>query len=225
MTSREKAIEKVTKLLNLANDAGATENERQNAYQAAQKIMLQHEIVEQDTVQSEFVKVVKELDKFGGNQWQRSLYHALGKVNGVFTFHAVGKKGMYLYGSKQDIHVLSCMYDFIASSIMREAQVRFKQQTAVTKGKFHKSFSIGAVRGYSQKIDELRSHPGYGIVLNREAKAKFAYLDESGARLTSNRPKPAIDWGVQSEGRAYGRTLNDKPLTTSLNSRMLTGGK
>lgn len=211
--------DKIRKLLNLANDNGATFGEKQAAYKRAQALMLQYNVDEKDTVTVEFVeRTVNYYGQCGGKVWQKNLLNAMAEINGVFMFTKTGSKFMHLYGRNDDIEALLALYEYVAVCIQVETKTQ-KFPTLHSRTHMMKSFAWGAVTGYVQKIKELHSHEGYGIVLSRYKAVKADYMN--GKSFRTQRGKNQVNPEAFKNGVAYGKSINDKPLSARLDRNLL----
>lgn len=128
-TGRESAVDKIRKLLALANDPGATEAERLLAAERAQDFMLRHNIAELELEQStgdrpEFVEDRGDVIEGQANFWQGDLAYSIGRavgdVEGFYVPISRTKRRQVLFGRADSIAFVRELVDYLTPFLQIE---------------------------------------------------------------------------------------------------------
>lgn len=158
---RDKIINRVRKMLNLANDAGASEGERDNAMRMAHKLMLKHnidslQIEQQRGPTSKEARVEKQFE-FYGRPWARNVAYNVARL--FFC--------SYLYRSKYKSKITEHCFigresnaitagevaRFVVESISKEA--KRKQRENYADNDWYRSFCWGAANSIRRRVNEM----------------------------------------------------------------------
>lgn len=156
---KEKALDKVRKLMAVSKENGATEGEIENAHKAAQKIMMQHAIEEGDIFMCE-----EDIDEqivnnnYKGNEsntWVWELLDIIAKNYNCRILRS-GFEKHYFYriiGLKSDRIVVKEMLEMTIEMIRNLYAKRWKEGSKRTsRGIFVRSYISGFMFGLNQKL-------------------------------------------------------------------------
>jgi hypothetical protein len=182
---REKAVEKIQKLLALSECKAASPAEAANAAAQAQKLINQHRISEAELLEAgtivddEKIEYFKEDPIFCAGRistWQLELASAIASANYCRTITRPGMKGfknsaaILLVGRKTDKEIVEYLFHYCKNTI--EALCKAYMLMGHGSGKrFSNSFKIGAARGIRDKLAEAK----------KVEKEYFAESPQSGA--------------------------------------------
>lgn len=211
--SREKIVDRVRKLLNLADEeGGGTDGERDAALAKAQALMNRHRIEEHELAREQGRPLGEGIraKPFGvltlKDRWQYYLLYAIGENVGVDAVMApLGKGsttiGVQLVGRPESIEYVDLVARWIIPQLEAEAARALLQsktdapmagnpgERAGRSIKFRKSFMEGAVMSIRARLEEAHqreSTGSQGLVLHdKAAKAEF-YGDSAPRESRSN---------------------------------------
>lgn len=236
LTNKEKATDRIRKLLATANNAGATDGERDNAMSFAMKLMAAHNLEmanftgDQSVPKEKRVKVEYESNP---SPWTRRVGGAIARMFFCEMFYSpIRGKQKYLFtfvGLESNANTAMEMTAWLIKSIARECTKKQKEH----KGDhaFSTSFQNAAGIRISQRCWELKnaaeveSQPVSGStalalvdVYKQEEEANEEHIAKVlGIQLKTSKLKGQITNAQgASAGRAYGDSV---PLNTQL-----TGG-
>lgn len=151
----EKIIDKVRKTFNLANNAGATEAERETAMRMAYSMMAKYNLIESDLdLADDPRQVVDFLNR--GAPWIR---HVSGAISRMFfcKFYYTPGSSMYKYsfvGKTSNSVTAQLMAEYVIKSIKKEAS-KMKRE-AGQNGTWELNFCKGAAIVIVERCNELR---------------------------------------------------------------------
>lgn len=172
----DKIIERIKKMLALANDLAATEGERDNALRMAYNTMAKHNIdmatidessKEKQEARIDFPKVswswtwAKQVNHIVADLFFCKYYY-FERINGTqITHHFVGRESNAM--------TAAVMADWIVNSILKEARGLYKSNTSPAT----RSFCTGAMHKLALRVQEIKrakaqefeATPGTSIVL------------------------------------------------------------
>lgn len=172
----DKIINRIKKMLALANDLAASEGERDNALRMAYATMAKHNI-DMATVEEASGKAEEARIDFPNVSWSWTWarhvnqivaglffckYYYFEKINGTqVTHHFVGKESNAM--------TAAVMADWIVNSILKEARGLYKSNTSPAT----RSFCTGAMHALHRRVQEIKAAkeqefqatPGTAIVL------------------------------------------------------------
>lgn len=221
-------IDKIRKLLALANGEGAAEQERDSALRMAHALLAKHNLSMSDTEQKQEARNESTLE-YCFHAWARGMAMDIAKLYfcEYFVMHLHNGGRHYFVGLESNVITSQEMFKFVASSIMKEARKATK--AAGESGSFERSFCKGAavavrarcceIRQSAQKEDSEQAAPttGTSLVLaslyKREHDANMAMIEKT----HTLREKADRQHGARADahraGAAFGKTI---PLNRQL---------
>lgn len=228
-------IDKIGKLLALAEGKGTTTNEAANAAAAAQELMDRHKltraIVDARSLDDEDVSafprdplMTGSLDLF---RWRLRLADSLARMNDCCMLMRTGAKAeqgqAWLVGRESDVLVTRYLYIYLAREISRIAYAEI-DKSAHNPEQWHDNFCNGAAAVVFHRLKESRKAVQREALSNKGGEAALVLLrDRSKAvevfvkQLTQGRSlkfgDEAIDLGAHLAGRRAGQTI---PIHTAV---------
>lgn len=218
----EKILDRIKKMLALANDLGATEGERDTALRHAYATMAKHNIEMAHLDSHTAAKQEQRIDFSNVSfswAWARSINGIIGemffcecfsweRINGTqVTFHFIGKESNAM--------TAAVMADWVVKSILKEARKMYKQNTSPQT----RSFATGAMMALSARVAEIKrsqqaasesSEPGTALVLaslyDTEKAANALMLPKDLREAKSRNTKVSGD--AYARGHAFGNSIN-----------------
>lgn len=234
----EKQLARIKKMLALANDAGATEGEREAALHHATKLLQKYNMEladlpanQQDEAREE-QKVTISADK-----WARSLANSVASLFFCNYFFmrtgTAGRDHHCFIGRQSNVVTAMHMCEYLIKSIKKEATKRYRSPTS-PEGR---SFCVGAVNMIRRRVDDMKvsgaeaATPGTAMVLANvyqlEHDANEKWLEQKGITLRTEKPRTdnSLRADAYHSGRAHGRTvsLNQQVSGGSAPKRTLLG--
>jgi hypothetical protein len=157
--TNERIIDRIQKMLRLANDGGATEGEADAAMALAQKIMAENnlsmatiEAAGEASADPEAAKREREHQNKGAMyRWQRSLMAMLAKVNFCHVTitnardgRSRNSKGYNIIGRTSNVVAVQTMFDYLCSSVTRLMTEAIKEGGHHNRSTFAMTFCEGA---------------------------------------------------------------------------------
>ena len=224
-------IDKVRKLLNLANDESASEGERDNAMRMAHAFLAKHNLTMTavDQAGGTTEKRGKQNQEFYGRPWARSICNSIAELFfcEYFITHS-HTKNMAIHcfvGKESNATTALEMSKYLVDSVRKEANREMKRRGEGVP--WRRSFSTGAAARIRQRVAEIKKasetqateiSTGTSLVLanvyQQESAANQAFIASIGTKLRTmaDRSKPA--GSGYSQGHEYGGKLS---LNTQLN--------
>jgi hypothetical protein len=158
--SKEWVLDRVRKLLAVANDAGATEGERDNALRMAHKTLAKYNV---SMAEAEAIRPGDTEDRvihraqFFGRPWARVASHAVANLffcEYIYTSSGRAKKTTHFFiGRETNAITAASMAEYIVNSIMREGK---KKQRAEDAGNiYYRSFATAASVAIRRRVDAM----------------------------------------------------------------------
>lgn len=220
MTDINKILERVKKMLVLANDASATEGERENALRMAYNVLAKHNLSMADLPEDQSNEARERQDVvISADRWARSLAQAVAKLFFCKYFYSrtgtSGKDKHCFVGRQSNVITARYMSEFLIKSVKREATTRYKSPTT-PQGR---SFCVGTVDSIRKRVEEMikndtESTPGTALVLvtlhQREADENEKWLNGTGVSLTTAKARAdnSLRASAFYDGREYGKTVS-----------------
>lgn len=211
-------IEKIKKLLALADNSGATEGERDNALRMAHGLLAKHNLDMAEVIASQQCEGrEKHMNETWGMLWCRVLslhvsklffcrYYYGAKVNGTRSQH-------FFVGKASNVVTAALMADYLIHSILKECRSRGWHNLSPQT----RSFATGAARIIGERVTALMQNPegeatGTGLMVQSlyktEAEANAAFLRESGTKLTTKTTRTSgLDNRAYAAGQDYGSSV------------------
>lgn len=232
--TESRILERVRKLLALANDEAATEGERDNALRMAHATLMKHQLTLEhlDAHQREQEDPRERLDTEGWNLvWCRDVRNAIAKL--FFCKYLIGRKinatkGVHVYvGRASNVATAAYMSDFVIQGILREADKRYKHRLT-PEGR---SFCVGVAARLWERVVQMQESKevqaevtasGSALVVadyyKTEADANAAWIAANLQTQAGKARKQAqVKWGAYSAGHEHGNSisLNQQVSTTA----------
>lgn len=227
----ERILERVRKLLALANDDAATEGERDNALRMAHATLMKHQLTLEDLDQHERDKQDprEQLDTEGWNLvWCRDVRNAIAKLF-FCQYYISGKinatKGRHTYvGRASNVATAAYMSDFVIQGILREADKRYKHRLT-PEGR---SFCVGVAQRLYERVRQMQKAAQVDVTASGSALVVMdMYRSEEDAntefaatqfKIGKAKARKAADvkWGAYSAGHEHGGTISlNQQVSTS----------
>lgn len=218
----DKILNRIKKMLALANDLAATDGERDNALRMAYATMAKHNI-DMATVEQSTGKKADEVRIDFPNvswswTWARSVnhitaklffckYYYFEKINGTqITHHFVGRESNAM--------TAAVMADYLVNSILKEGRALYKSNTSAPM----RSFAVGAAHALSKRVDqiivekaqEFAAEPGTSIVLASLYATEDAANEQhmpADLRVAKAR-KSRVQFDAYRKGKDFGSQIN-----------------
>lgn len=225
----EKVINRLKKMLALANNAGATEGERDAALQQSYTLLAKYNLTMAQVDQhNNTPEEAREAQKatFPVYPWARQIAN---QVAGLFFCKyyymklGVGKQATHVFiGKESNAATAQYMAEFVVRSVMREAAKMYGSAIAPEA----RNFAVGVVSKLWDRIREIKASfnkkqevetTGTALVLaslyESEAKANASWLEQLGVKLKAgvNRQKGVTDSDAYVAGREFGAKVSLAP--------------
>lgn len=224
MENKDKVIDRVRKMLNLANNAAATEGERDNAMRMAHATLAKYNLSLGDAEEKQEKRVDSSIE-ISPHAWARSAIMAVAKLyfcDYFFCRKHNGKIQHYFVGRESNVVTAQEMAVYIIKSIGKEARKRTKD--ALEDGKFERDFCKGAAVSVLVRCRKIRAEAekgemaeqastGTALVLSslykqeREANA-LVIAAKYGPLTVKESNQTAAGANAYGQGRDYGNKIN-----------------
>lgn len=224
----DRAMARVRKMMNLANDPGAAEGERDNALRMAHATLAKFGMTMAEAEMKGRKEEDRAADRFEVRDfpWCRTVGSAVAKLLFCrFFYSKIGRSGHLKYtfvGRLSNVTTAREMCNYIIQSIQREANQRTRAMMA--DGNYNRSFCKGAAERVYERCEEIQRNaereseaqkvPGTALVLasfyKNELAANQAYIDSVlNVRLRTgvDRQRNTTIAG-HAAGREYGGTVS-----------------
>lgn len=229
----EKVINRLKKMLALANNAGATDGEREAALKQSYSLLAKYNLTmaqvdtHNSTPQEERLA---EKATFPVYPWARQI---AGQVSSLFFCKyyfmrlGAGKQATHVFiGKESNAATAQYMAEFVVRSVMREAAKMYGSAIAPEA----RNFAVGVVSKLYDRIKEIKasfnkqeepSTTGTAMVLaslyKTEEEANANFLSKLGVKLKHgvNRQKDVTDSAAFSAGRDFGGKVSLSPQIAS----------
>lgn len=219
-------LSRVRKLLNLANDAAATEGERDNAMRMAYATLAKHNLSMTDVGDGAVADEARQESKIEEvvYPWARTISHAIANLffcGYYFTHPARGKKGRHAFiGRVSNSTTASELAAFVIRSVHKESVKRYGSATSPEACSFDKGAAArifarcSALRAEAEAANKAEASTGRELVLasvyDTERTANALWVAEHVGKLTvaKNRQKDTVQRGAFAAGKDYGNTVS-----------------
>lgn len=223
MTTEEKILERVRKMLAIANDSAATEAERDLALKMAHDLLAKHELDMSDVSEAE-----REKDDPRGHfmntgwnaQYAKTIRNAMSKLFRCHYYHGRkinGTRGEHNFvGRESSATTAMYMSDWIITSLLREADRRYGHRLNPAG----RSFCVGASSRLWVWVEELIAEKqkeftsmGVALVLydvaKKEEEANLAFIVAMGVVLEKKaRRSTNVLTNAYESGKTYADSVN-----------------
>jgi hypothetical protein len=222
----DKIIDRVKKMMALANCSGAAEGERDNALRMAYNLLAKHNLsMSQVEAHDSTPQEQRESQKatFVVYPWARSIAGLVGDLffcNYYFMRSHSGKQADHVFiGKASNVATAQYMSEFVVKSVCREAARLYGSAIAPEA----RCFAIGVVRKLQERIREIKdslnkeSITGTALVLvdlaNSERTANALWLADQGIKLktSASRTKGVTDSDAFHAGKDFGARVSLSP--------------
>lgn len=226
MSNTDKIIDRVKKMMALANCTGAAEGERDNALRMAYNLLAKHNLtMTQVEARDSTPQEQRESQKatFVVYPWARQIASLVGDLffcNYYFMRNHTGKQAEHVFiGKASNVATAQYMSEFVVKSVCREAARLYG--SAITPEA--RCFAIGVVRKLQERIREIKdslnseSVPGTALALVNIDKAERAanslWLANQGVKLktSTSRTKGVTDSDAFRAGKDFGARVSLSP--------------
>jgi hypothetical protein len=161
---RDRILERVRKMLRLANDAGASEGERDNAMRMAHATLAKYNL---DLTTAELTTNnerpdeprIENVGTFGGWPWARSICHSIAELFFCSYVYSKGKSSWrvrhYFIGRTSNATTAALVAEFVVSAVHREA-AKLARSCYGGNG-FERSFGWGAASRIRERVKRLKA--------------------------------------------------------------------
>jgi len=217
----EKIINRIKKMLALANDLAATEGEREAALRAAYSTMTKYNIGMATVAQHGAPEARIDFDNQSFSwMWAKQVNGIIGKL--FFCKVLIGRKingtqvEYHFIGKESNAMTAAVMADWIVKSILKEGRKLYKENTSPGM----RAFAMGAMARLGTRVDELikqeqaQATPGTALVLvdlyRTEETANDEFVNERYGELRKSRSvaKGKLDRTAFEAGLNYGDSIN-----------------
>jgi hypothetical protein len=232
MTEQERILNRVKKMMALANDAGATEGERDNALRMAYAALRKHNLEMTDVDGHAIMKPGSADEKredigaqFISLHWARVVSMMVGELF-FCTYYYSHRRGSaevthHFVGRTANATTAAAMAEYVCRSISKEGK-KFSRNHP-SPGAAHRDFCKGAMLRITRRIGEMRKSaeaekPAAGASMALVVKDFYAQEKEKNAQalvalgLTMKASGPsgrsATNADAYSAGHAYGGKIN-----------------
>ena len=212
-------LEKVKKLLALANNAGASEGERDNALRMAHGLLAKHNLDMADLQVHLQVEGREDcINATFGMTWCRQISNSIAKL--FFCRYYFGKK---INGTKIEHHFVgktsnagtaALMSEYVISSILAECRKKWKYNLAPES----RSFASGAARVIAERVIDMiaeakpEGSTSTSLVIvalyKTEIEANEAFLKKAGTSLLPGKARKShVNVAAYNQGKEHGATI------------------
>jgi hypothetical protein len=236
----DKILARVKKMMAIANDAAATEQERDTALQMAYKVLAKHNLSMVDVHNHEAPENRDEVcATMAMTPWSKDVASSIARLffcNYLFGGKVNSWKGRhYFIGKESNATTAQLMSEFVIGSILKQSRKLYKDDTSPEA----RAFSVGAARMLSRRVTELiqaqkteaeQATPGSALVLmnlydseKKDNEAFYMTLHEKAPRIVQDRSKPVTNAEAFQQGESFGKSINLAPQvgTTSSHTKAL----
>lgn len=224
----QKILRRVQKMLNLANNDGATEGERDNALRMAHATLAKHnlDMADLDTAQREATageERVENTTQFYGRPWARNVCSSVASLffcSYIYTSH---KKATmvrhYFIGRRSNAMTAALIAEFVVKSIMKEGNRQ--KRTEMQGNPWLRTFCWGAATRIQERVRQIKeaaekpeaAEPGTALVLANvyqlERTANQQWLTKHYPKLRSGRGGKGHQGGdAYGRGQMYGSSVS-----------------
>ena len=220
--SREWVIDRVRKLMALANDAGAAEGERDNALRMAHNLLTKYNLELSDVGEKEKIEP-RDLHSrtYYGRPWARVASGAVAELFFCeYLYVGAGDAKLtrhYFIGRESNATTAMMMAEFIVNSIAREGKRRNSLE-GTGRNAWYRSFCTGAAYRLVSRVKEMmketppEAQPGTALVLaslyQQERSANLAVRDDKFPSLRKGRTgKREFRGDALDSGRRFADTI------------------
>lgn len=235
--SNDKILDRVRKMMALANDSGATEAEREAALSHATALLQKHNLSMKDMPSEEAEGRLQSSVELTGDIWIRTLCNSIAGLFFCNYFYqktrTQAREGHFFVGKESNAVTAMEMSVYLVKSIKREASKRYGSATSADG----RSFCVGTLSSIRVRIQEMKQQgakqdnglsTGTSLVLadlyQTEKLANEKFLASQGVTVEIKKPRvSSVRSDSFSAGKTHGRTisLNRQVGGTSTSNKMI----
>lgn len=225
-SAQEKIMDRVKKMMAIANCAGASEGERDNALRMSYNLLAKYNLtmVDVDAAVREKEDPRQATCAPGWSMtWAKHIYHSMADLFFCSYFSSTkinaAKCQHYIVGKESNATTARLMAEYIVTSILKETRTRYGHALVPEA----RAFSIGAMNKLSQRVKELKKQAqdeqqtvrGTALVLanlyQSEKQANQLIVDSQfNVRIKPTRTK-SVNATAYNEGKEFGAGINLSP--------------
>jgi hypothetical protein len=217
---KDKVLGRVKKMLALANDAGASEGERDNALRMAHATLAKYNLsmADADNQTTGEKRLMGDIEYAKDSPWKRTVANAIASLffcNLLVTKWGRGRITYHFIGKESNVYTAKAMTQYVCDSIYKEATRAARSQSDPS---YHRSFCKGAAHRVYRRCEEIREQAerssaqqssGTALVLaslyQQETLANRALINQMFDKVKSSKSRErGANWDAYSAGRAYG---------------------
>lgn len=194
----EKIIDKIKKLLAIANDSAASEGERDNALRMAHNFLIKHNLEMKDLQEHEIKenRIFERLETFQ-MKWCKGVAQSIAELFfcKMFTEGKVnGTKGRYCFvGKESNATTAAVMTEYVISSILKEARKLYGSNLAPESTSFGHGAKVKLWQRVKEMIKTTSISEGTGLVVvemyKQEQNANNEFISQGGIKLVPSKSK------------------------------------
>jgi Protein of unknown function (DUF2786) len=212
-------LDRVRKMLALANDSAATEGERDNALRMAYNLLAKHNLTEEDVKRSGQQPADEErIDNSftsWSQPWARTVFRAVAKLF-FCNYYTGGKysstKMRHIYvGKVSNATTAALMGEYLVTSILRECRKLYRENLSPQS----RAFATGAADRIYWRVDALireqgEATPGTALVLanvytqEKQGNDAFALAAWGELKAGKSRERAKVDRDAYRAGSEFG---------------------
>lgn len=232
MDNHKKILARVQKMLNLGNNAGATEGERDNAMRMAHATLAKYNLSLTDVDEAKAESKAKAAGEpreehtttFYGRPWARNVCNNIGKLFFCYYLYTSHKKATnvkhYFIGRHSNAVTAAMIAEFVVKSIMKEGNRQKREE--MEGNPWLRTFCWGAANRVKERVAKLiagedesqQGETGTALVLasyyQTETVANAVMVKNLYPALGKGRGGKGYSTGgdAYSRGRAYGGSVS-----------------
>lgn len=230
--SEEKILSRVRKMMAIANDAAATEGERDNALRMSYRLLAKYNLTMVDVEihasrNEEDRKIYETVTR--SQLWARHVCHIIAEL--FFCQYFSGRRinadkcVHHFVGKESNATTAMLMSEYVVQSLVKESRVRYKNDLTPEA----RSFCLGAVVKLRERVRELKEQAqteineaptGTSLVLanfyEQEKAANALVVSDAGIRTAVGRAgKTTVKSSAYASGKEYGSSIGLAPQVTA----------
>lgn len=215
-----KIIERVKKLLALANSSN--ENESESAMLKAQELMAKHKLQMKDISIEEKSKVIDEESNFEytvKTQWKGNLALNIAENFGCHAyieFYNIGRRrkiNLCFIGEEDNVEMTKVVYEYalkVCEERIKNIQKEYKKNNLSTRG-IQQNYGLGFARGLKEQYKEqLRKNQDWGIIVVKSKEVMEA-IDNKNFKKNNSKVKYERNEHYES-GYSDGKKFNTQTV-------------
>ena len=219
--SEERILDKVKKMLAIANNSAATEGERDNALRMAHALLAKHNLSMENVHEREAMEGRETLDiETFRMRWARVVCNGVAKL--FFCKYYSGEKlnatkgKHYFVGKQSNAITATLISSYVINSILKECRNRWQHNLAPES----RSFCIGAADKLRDRIEEMmKGNDIEGVsaenavvlynIYQAELDANEIFIKAAGTNLVTKKARQQeVDLRYYAQGKEFGDRIN-----------------